>query len=80
MLRGLEENSVDVVYTCPSPFEYYKDPNLIGGEENLNDYINNLVEICNECSRVLKPTGNLFIQLGDKFTRAWNISRNTSKV
>jgi site-specific DNA-methyltransferase (adenine-specific) len=69
VLRTLPENSIDVVYTCPSPFEYYKDPNLIGGEENLNDYIQNLVQICNECSRVLKPTGNLFIQLGDKFTR-----------
>jgi DNA modification methylase len=42
---------------------------MIGGEEKLDDYLSNLVEICSECSRVLKPTGNLFIQLGDKFTR-----------
>jgi DNA modification methylase len=69
VLRTLPENSIDVVYTCPSPFQYYNDQNLIGGEENLNDYISNLVQICDECSRVLKPTGNLFIQLDDKFTR-----------
>lgn len=69
ILKTLPENSIDCVYTCPSPFNYYKDePDYVGGEKELDEYILNLIEICNECSRVLKPTGNLFIQLGDQFT------------
>lgn len=71
VLKTLPENSINTVFTCPSPFGYYVlegQENMIGAEENLNDYIENLVQICNGCSRVLKPTGNLFIQLGDKFS------------
>ncbi len=70
VLKTLAENSIDTVYTCPSPFRYYNknELNYIGAEETLEQYIENLVEICNACSRVLKPTGNLFIQIGDKFS------------
>ena len=38
----------------------------IGGEKNAEDYISNLVEICAEVYRVLKPSGSVFINLGDK--------------
>lgn len=69
VLKTLPENSVDLVYTTPSPFGYYEnEQDKIGGEKALDDYVLNLIQICNECSRVLKPTGNLFIQLGDQFT------------
>ncbi len=73
VLRGMEENSIDCIYTAPSPFQYYydgkeEDPR-IGGEKSLKDYIFNLVNLCQECSRVLKPTGNLFIQIPDQFSQ-----------
>lgn len=69
VLQTLPENSIDCIYTCPSPFNYYEnEPNYIGGEKNLDNYIENLVEICNACSRVLKTTGNLFIQIPDQFS------------
>ncbi len=73
VLRGIEENSIDCIYTAPSPFQYYydgkeEDPR-IGGEKSLKDYVFNLVNLCQECSRVLKPTGNLFIQIPDQFSQ-----------
>lgn len=69
ILKDLPENSIDVVYTCPSPFGYYKDnPEKIGGEESLIKYVENLLEIIGGCYAVLKPTGSLFIQLGDQYT------------
>ena len=77
VLKTLPENSVDTVFTCPSPFGYYVlegQENMIGAEENLHNYIENLVQICNECSRVLKPTGNLFIQLGDRYNELGTLS------
>ena len=74
ILKTLDENSIDTVYTAPSPFQYYYDPAdkeedpRIGGEKSLKDYITNLVNLCNECSRVLKPTGSLFIQIPDNYS------------
>jgi len=70
VLKTLPEESVDVVYTAPSPFAYYKDqPEKIGGKPRPVDYINDLVNLCKECYSVLKPSGSLFIQLGDQFTK-----------
>ena len=39
----------------------------IGGEKDLEDYIDNLIEICAEVKRVLKPTGSIFINLADTY-------------
>jgi DNA modification methylase len=77
VLKGMEENSIDTVYTAPSPFQYYylptdvekQDDERIGGEKLLSNYIHNLVYLCEQCSRVLKPTGNLFIQIPDQFSQ-----------
>jgi len=69
VLKTLDKNSIDCVFTCPSPFRYYSDnePNYIGGEKQPQEYIFNLAMILDECIRVLKPEGSLFVQLGDKF-------------
>ena len=67
VLKTLPEDSIDLVYTTPSPFGYYDNRDKVGGEESISDYVNNLINVCNECSRVLKPTGSLFIQLGDQY-------------
>lgn len=76
VLAEMEENSIDTVYTAPSPFQYYylptdveQEDERIGGEKLLSNYIHNLVYLCEQCSRVLKPTGNLFIQIPDQFSQ-----------
>ena len=72
VLKGLEKESVDTVYMCPSPFGYYTNENepdnLIGSEQSLQKYVENLIQIIEACKLVLKKTGSLFIQLGDQFT------------
>ena len=70
VLKSLPEESIDVVYTAPSPFAYYEndDKGRIGGEKKLVDYIENLIELCGACRPVLKKTGSIFIQIADKFT------------
>ena len=69
VLKQLPKESVDTVFTCPSPFGYYKkeEENLIGAETHIMKYILHLQNLCNACRPVLKSTGSLFIQLGDQF-------------
>ena len=68
VLEKLDKESIDTVYMCPSPCAYYEnEPDYIGGEKGIEPYLDNLVNVCNACRPVLKPSGNLFIQLGDQF-------------
>lgn len=39
----------------------------VGLEETPSEYINRLVTIFNECKRVMKPTGTLWINIGDTY-------------
>jgi len=39
----------------------------IGGEKDLEDYINNLIEVCSEVQRVIKPTGSIMVNIGDTY-------------
>jgi len=69
VLKTLPENSIDCIFTAPSPFGFYENgSNKIGGEASLTDYINSIVNICKECHRVLKKEGSLWVQLPDIFT------------
>lgn len=75
VLKEMEQNSIDTIYMCPSPFGYYEnEPNLIGGEKNITEYANNIREICDTCKLVLKPTGSLFVQVPDVFTPFGNLA------
>ena len=39
----------------------------IGGEKNLDDYLDNLMEIVAEVKRCLKPTGSIMINIGETY-------------
>lgn len=68
ILRSLPEASVDVAITSP-PY-YMKRKYLAGGiglEDTYQEYIDNLVEICAEVYRVLKPTGSFWFNVGDSY-------------
>ncbi len=72
VLKEMEKESIDTIYTCPSPFHYYRDEeiaSLIGSETKLNDYINNIQNVLYECHRVLKPTGSFFLQIPENFNK-----------
>lgn len=74
LLRQLPDNSVDCVITSPPYWQQrvYDDYDgaltaVIGGEETPEQYVENLLVILREVKRVLKPTGTLWLNLGDKF-------------
>lgn len=69
MLQKLPDNSIQTIVTSPPYYQQrdYNTPNQIGNEKIAKDYIDNLLAVFQECKRVLKPTGTLWLNLGDKY-------------
>lgn len=68
-LTLIEDKSVDCVITSPPYFwlRDYKVDGQIGLEETVDGYVVALTDIMTEVFRVLKPTGSLFLNIGDTF-------------
>ena len=71
----LADNTVDLVVTSPPYFALrsYTDDgvhfaNQIGSESTPAEWLAALLEVTAECVRVLKPSGSLFVNLGDKYS------------
>ena len=71
----LADNTVDLVVTSPPYFalrsytdggEHYAGQ--IGDEPTPGEFIDALLEVTRECVRVLKPSGSLWVNLGDKYS------------
>ncbi|GAB6079013.1 DNA-methyltransferase [Hydrogenobaculum acidophilum] len=68
ILRQIPSDSVDLVITSPP---YYKQRDYggvgIGNEKTVEEYIDNLMIIFKECVRVVKNTGSIVFNIGDKY-------------
>lgn len=71
---GLPERSMDLIVTSPPYFSLrsYKDQGehydgQIGDEPTANDFVDALVRATAEMARVLKDTGSIWVNLGDKY-------------
>jgi SAM-dependent methyltransferase len=82
----LADNSVDLVVTSPPYFALrsYQDggehyAGQIGDEPTPAEFVASLLEVTRECVRVLKPSGSLWVNLGDKYAgQGSRIARSTS--
>lgn len=71
-LKIFPDECIDTVITSP-PFyrqRLYNVPNEIGREDTPEEYIIKLVRIFSEVWRILKPTGSVWVEIGDKFNTA----------
>lgn len=72
-LRELADASVDVVITSP-PYvglrRYGAGVNEIGTEGSVEAFVDHIAEVIAELHRVLKPTGSLWLNIADSFSRA----------
>ena len=70
-LKELEDESIDCIITSPPYWDQrdYEDENQWGNENELNEYIQRMVLWADECKRVLKNEGTLFLNIGDKYTK-----------
>lgn len=68
-ISKLPADSVDSVITSPPYWTLrdYDHDDQLGMEESPAAYVDEIVAIVEECRRVLKPTGNLVINLGDTY-------------
>lgn len=68
-LKLMDDNSVDCCVTSP-PYWNLRDYGVtgqIGRENTLQEYIEKMTEVFREIKRVLKPTGTLWLNLGDSY-------------
>lgn len=65
------ENSVDLVFTSP-PYWKKRDyglANQIGQEGSPERYVETLIECLRDWRRVLRPTGSIFLNIGDTYDK-----------
>jgi DNA modification methylase len=81
----LPDASVDLIVTSPPYWSLrsYTDAGeqyagQVGAEDSPKAYIENLLNCTAEWARVLKPTGSMFVNLGDKYA-AYNRNRGPSR-
>lgn len=79
----LADSSVDLVVTSPPYFglRSYQDggehyAGQVGAEATPAEFIDALLAITAECVRVLKPSGSIWVNLGDKYAQNVERSRN----
>lgn len=72
VLAGLLPESVDCCVTSPpyaNGLRDYGADGQLGQEPTVTDYVSNLREVLRHVRRVLKPTGSLWLTLGDSFSK-----------
>ncbi|GER80073.1 MAG TPA: DNA methyltransferase [Anaerolineales bacterium] len=68
LLKSIPANSVDLIITSPPYFQQREyDGGGVGNEKKPDDYISALMKIFRECVRVIKPTGSIVFNVGDKY-------------
>lgn len=70
-LREIPDHSVDCVVTSPPYFRLrnYQADGQIGMEDTIAEWVNRLADVMDATRRVLKPTGTIWLNLGDSFSR-----------
>jgi DNA modification methylase len=70
-LSQIPSDSVDVVVTSP-PYWGQRGGAGLGGEADPRDYLRNLIAILADALRCLRPTGTLWLNLGDSYNTPIN--------
>lgn len=82
VLKTLPDDCVDTVVTSPAYFAlraYGDDEKEMGRETSPLEYVENLAALFDEVRRVLKPTGTLWLNLGDTYNGTKNGNTEVKK-
>ena len=68
-MNELDDCSVNMIMTSPPYFSQrnYGNDRQIGLENSIDVYVDNLMKVFNECKRVLRDDGSLWVVIGDTF-------------
>lgn len=66
---GVDDNSIDLVVTSPPYWRKrdYGHPDQIGQEATPQAYVESMMQCLDEWRRVLRPTGSVFLNIGDTY-------------
>jgi DNA modification methylase len=69
ILKDIPSDSVDLIITSPPYFQQreYGGGNGVGNEKKVEEYIEGIMKTFRECVRVIKKTGSIVFNLGDKY-------------
>ena len=68
ILKQFPDNSINLVITSPPYFQQREYAGgEIGGERNVDRYVDAIMEVFSECVRVTKDDGSIVFNLGDKY-------------
>lgn len=70
-LRGIPSDSLDLIVTSP-PYWGQRGSDGIGTEPDPRDYVRNLSEVLIEGMRCLKPSGTMWLNVGDAYNTPIN--------
>lgn len=70
-LKAVPSDSFDVVVTSP-PYWGQRESKSLGLEADPRDYVKNLVAILDETMRCVRPSGTLWLNIGDSFNTPIN--------
>src|SRR5436853_5663038 len=70
-LRRMPADRVDVIVTSP-PYWGQRGHGGLGSERDPRDYVRNLVTVLAEAMRCLKPSGTLWLNIGDAYNTPIN--------
>jgi DNA modification methylase len=79
VLKRLPNNRFNCIVTSP-PYYWLRDYGIdgqIGKEETVEEYIEAITAVMDECHRVLKPDGVLFLNIGDTYYSGKGESQGT---
>lgn len=69
LLREIPDESINLVVTSPPYYQQREYGKGIGNEKKLEDYLENVLRIFDECVRVTKSCGSIVFNLGDKYKK-----------
>jgi DNA modification methylase len=73
VLAELPADSVDCVVTSPPYWGLrdYGEPGQLGLEPTPEEYVANMVGVFREVGRILRPSGTVWLNLGDSYSGSW---------
>ena len=80
-IKLLKDKSIDCIVTSPPYWRLrdYKNGKQLGLEETPEEFINTLCNFFDNCWKILKDTGTLFVNLGDSYSNSNSISTTGRK-
>jgi site-specific DNA-methyltransferase (adenine-specific) len=67
LIQNIPSASIQLVITSPPYYRQRDYGGGIGNEASLEAYIDKLIALLRECTRVIRPTGSIVFNLGDKY-------------